>query len=90
MTYEQKLAEFRNLVLAHDLFYSYSDDHRVWKKGVASWDAINEASKEIKPEDAAQVWNEMVDKNVNEEARDQYYTTADRWALLTLGSKVNA
>lgn len=77
--YKQKLEHFRDLVMKHDLFYSYSDDHRVWLRGQDSWAAINEASVHILPDDAAEIWNEMIDKNVREDYRSHYYTTAERW-----------
>lgn len=37
------LLEFWNMCSKHDYSYSYSDDHRYWKAGVAEADAIKEA-----------------------------------------------
>ena len=32
---DDKLKRFAKLLMSHDYLYSYSDDHRAWKAGVA-------------------------------------------------------
>lgn len=39
-TITTKLAELETKCAYHDWYYDYSDDHSVWKRGVASRDAI--------------------------------------------------
>lgn len=36
----RQLREFYDELEKHDWYYSYSDDHRVWKKGEAAWKAL--------------------------------------------------
>lgn len=38
--------EFRKLLSTHDWYYNYSDDHSVWRKGQAEWQAIASAMKD--------------------------------------------
>jgi hypothetical protein len=67
------LAEFTNLVNAHDLTYDYSDDHRVWRNGQAQYDTIVEAAKQFPREEVVKIWNSMVRKSVVEECWNQFY-----------------
>ena len=80
--YSAKLEKFRRLCIRHDLTYAYSDDHRYWVAGQKSWAEINEFSKEILPDDAATIWNEIVDMKLTDGAKSGFYTTADRWLNL--------
>lgn len=77
--YEERLLAFRKLVSAHDLTYSYSDDHRKWVGGQASWAEVNKAGIEILPDDAAEIWNSIVDEKIAEGFREQFYMTAEHW-----------
>lgn len=79
--YFERLEKFKKLVQAHDLTYSFSDDHRVWLSGEASWRAIDEAAKGLKPEDAARVWNEKVASVLGED--EMYLMTAEQWEKRT-------
>ena len=47
MTYKERLQAFKELVDNHDLYYAFSDDHRVWSSGEASWRLLDEAAKNI-------------------------------------------
>lgn len=79
LVYERKKERFRELCKAHDLTYAFSDDHRKWVAGEASWKMINEFSKSILPDEAAEIWNEIVDTKISEDGVNQFYTTAERW-----------
>tara|TARA_R110000787_G_scaffold23515_3_gene67165 strand:+ start:455 stop:649 length:195 start_codon:yes stop_codon:yes gene_type:complete len=54
-----KLAEFKQLVADHDVYYSMSDDHKVWQKGYEQYQAImkifNGLSEELQQE-ATKIW----------------------------------
>ena len=54
-----KLAEFKQLVTDHDVYYSMSDDHKVWQKGYEQYQAImkifNGLSEELQQE-ATKIW----------------------------------
>jgi hypothetical protein len=43
---KMNLSDFYNALEAHDWYFDYSDDHSVWKRGVAARDALVAASKE--------------------------------------------
>ncbi len=40
------LAEFEKALTAHDWFYSFSDDSRVWKAGEANYDRLHKLAAE--------------------------------------------
>ena len=67
------LEEFEAMVNRHDLTYDYSDDGSVWRRGLASENAIREAAKQFPKEDVARIWNAMVDNFLIEEARAPFY-----------------
>ena len=71
--YKEKLTAFTKLVLAHDLTYEYSDDHRAYSNGLYSYAAICKAARDLKKADANKIWNAVVDQKVVEKARDQFY-----------------
>lgn len=48
---------YRKLLRAHDWYYDYSDDHSVWKRGVAARDKLNGLRRQIDPEGT--IWNEI-------------------------------
>ena len=54
-----KLAEFQQLVTEHDVYYTMSDDHKIWQKGHDQYKAImaifNGLSEELQQE-ATQIW----------------------------------
>ena len=54
-----KLAEFQQLVTDHDVYYSMSDDHKIYKRGYEQYQAImkifNGLSEELQQE-ATQIW----------------------------------
>ena len=54
-----KLAEFQQLVIEHDVYYTMSDDHKIWQKGHDQSQAImaifNGLSEELQQE-ATQIW----------------------------------
>lgn len=56
------LYEFEKLLQAHDWTYTYSDDHRVWKKGVAEETQINLAR------------NLLADQGVDKVTLDELYS----------------
>lgn len=75
--YRGKLDDFKKLVEAHDLTYSFSDDHRVWASGQASWEAIDEAAKGLLPRDVAKIWNDKVKKVLGDDPI--YMMTEQQW-----------
>ena len=52
---------YRKLLKSHDWYYDYSDDHSVWKRGVASRDKINAIRREIDP--SGEIWNAIAPEN---------------------------
>jgi len=77
-----KLEKFKELVNAHDLTYSYSDDFRVWARGQDSWAAINEAAKGLDPKECCAIWNAKVRKELGENEQ-MYRMTVDQWRTRT-------
>ena len=55
--------EFRSLVEKHDWYYTYSDDHRYWRKGQDSWNEIQKALEELTSlglrAEACSIYNEL-------------------------------
>lgn len=49
------LEDYQKALAAHDWYYDYSDDHRVWKQGLAQRDRIREMQRVLDPD--YQVWN---------------------------------
>jgi len=41
---------------SHDWYYDYSDDHSVWKRGVAARDRLRAMQKDLDP--TGEIWNE--------------------------------
>ena len=54
-----KLAEFQQLVADHDVYYTMSDDHKIWQRGYDQYQVImaifNGLSEELQQE-ATQIW----------------------------------
>lgn len=65
--------EFRQLCLQHDLTYSYSDDHSVWRRGSMSFTLIRDAAKQLGGDKAKPIWNSVVDQKVVEKFRQGFY-----------------
>jgi len=76
-TYDHGIAEVRDgpellrlLVHNHDLTFQYADDHRVWKRGIHSHEAIVTlkealiATGEITLADFIALWNAWVDEQL--------------------------
>lgn len=53
--------KYRKLLRSHDWYYDYSDDHRVWKRGVEERDTLNGMRRQIDPEGT--IWNEIAPDN---------------------------
>ena len=62
---EDVIETFRKLVVAHDLTYHFSDDHRSYVTGEKQYVAIKELAKKLPPGVAAEIWNESVRKKLN-------------------------
>ena len=75
--YRGKLDDFKKLVEAHDLTYSFSDDHRVWTAGQASWEAIDEDAKGLLPRAVAKIWNDRVKEVLGDDPI--YLMTEQQW-----------
>jgi hypothetical protein len=67
-----KIEQFEDLCKAHDLTYTYSDDHSVYMKGSAQYKAIKELAEHIPNETAAEIWNKYVAIKLNESCRNDY------------------
>lgn len=81
-THEEHLQEFDDMCRCHDLTYAFSDDHRYWVAGEASIAKIREASKNILPDEASEIWNKWVDKAVSKEFAHQFYLGYEYWLSL--------
>ena len=44
---DESLAILEKLLKSHDWYFDYSDDHSVWKKGMAERSAINQEQKRL-------------------------------------------
>jgi hypothetical protein len=77
MTYEETVAEFKKLVDNHDLTYMYSDDHRHYSAGRASWEKIRRMASSLKKEDVHSIWNGMCDRVLTAEFAPNFYWSLD-------------
>lgn len=66
-------AEFRGMCQRHDLTYEYSDDHRYWERGVASYTALCKFANTLPRATAVRIWNEVIDTKIVEGSRPQFY-----------------
>jgi len=48
--------EYRKTLKAHDWYYNFSDDHRVWQRGLESYKKLTILRKENDPNFS--IWNE--------------------------------
>ena len=71
----ENLEKFRNLVGAHDVYYMYSDDGRVFSKYDANYRAIREIynSADENKDELRAIWNEHIDLTVTLKERTFYY-----------------
>lgn len=77
MEYRQKQEDsFVALVSDHDPMYAYSDDHREFTAGEASYAAIQKAAKQLDRAFVVETWNKMIDTKVGLNSRESYY-----WSL---------
>jgi len=65
--------KFRAMCKAHDLTYTFSDDHRIWMGGLQSYKSIRAAADELGSDIANKIWNEVVDEKISEESRERFY-----------------
>jgi hypothetical protein len=56
MTLDQYIAQLK----AHDWFYEYSDDHRVWQAGRDVIEQLRQAQRTLDPQGI--IWNEHAPK----------------------------
>jgi hypothetical protein len=54
--HDMTLEQYKAALAAHDWYYEYSDDHRVWCEGRDHKAKISEARKQLDPDYA--IWNE--------------------------------
>ncbi len=59
---DDKLKQFAKLLMSHDYLYSYSDDHRAWKAGVAEEKVLMDMIEEF----------ELIDENLGLIASNLY------------------
>ena len=59
---DDKLKRFAKLLMSHDYLYSYSDDHRAWKAGVAEEKVLMDMIEEF----------ELIDENLGLIASNLY------------------
>lgn len=67
------IEDFEKACASHDLTYSYSDDGDVWRRGSADYARIRKAADKFPREDVERIWNGMVDRQLIEGAREQFY-----------------
>ena len=60
--------EFEAAVRNHDLFYSFSDDHRVWMAGVKAADEIDSMAKRLGGTMASKIYNRVMDERFGDKA----------------------
>lgn len=53
--------EYIKTLKSHDWYFHYTEDHRVWKSGQASWDRLRTMQKNIDP--SGEVWNQHCPKD---------------------------
>ena len=71
----ENLEKFKNLVGAHDVYYMYSDDGRVFSKYDSNYRAIREIynSADENKDELRAIWNEHIDLTVTLKERTFYY-----------------
>jgi len=64
------LEDFALLVERHDLTFDYSDDHRAWRSGLASFERIKRMMRDLGEDKKAQcvaIWNDLVRRKMKHE-----------------------
>lgn len=51
------LEQYKQALTSHDWTFEWSDDHNVWKRGVAQRQALKAAQKEL--DEHAKIWNSL-------------------------------
>ena len=64
---EYETERLKKMLIKHDWFYEYSDDHRAWLAGKESFDAIKAKAKALDREDLITVSHETFLANENVE-----------------------
>ena len=57
---ETLIEEYKRLLSNHDWSYEFSDDYRVWKRGLAEREKLNKMAKVVDPDGS--IWNEYAPK----------------------------
>ena len=65
--------KFRELVLNHDLTYSYSDDHSKWRAGEAQLKEIRELAGTLDMVECRKIWNEIANQKIAYQPEDFYW-----------------
>ena len=66
-TEDYEIERLKKMLIKHDWFYEYSDDHRAWLAGKESLDAIKAKAKALGREDLINVSHETFLANENVE-----------------------
>jgi|TARA_E500000318_G_C3563164_1_gene214467 hypothetical protein len=64
---ERETERLKKMLINHDWFYEYADDHRAWLAGKESFDAITAKAKALGREDLITVSQETYLANENVE-----------------------
>ena len=67
-----KIELFEELCKAHDITYSYSDDHSAWQKGHDEYAKIMELSEDIPQYIAMTIWNRCVFEKLSEDFIEEF------------------
>lgn len=46
--FENLLEELKELLMKHDKYFDFTDDHAVWRKGFEEWQQIDKLSTNLK------------------------------------------
>lgn len=46
--FENLLEELKELLMKHDKYFDFTDDHSVWRKGFEEWQQIDKLAKNLK------------------------------------------
>lgn len=66
-------ANFRESVERHDISFAMSDDHSVWKRGIAERKLLEAHAKLLAPGRAREIFNEIVDQQFSPQSRAMFY-----------------
>lgn len=71
---DEKERRFLDACRGFDHSYMFSDDHGKWKMGINYRDTLHKMAKELEPERAVSIYNQVVDECFTE-SREQFYWT---------------